>query len=238
MGGGLLGQDPVRAGLVTAKISRLDDLVNAYITTTMLRMPGARTARPATTVPYHHGDLRRALIDAAVATVAAEGTAAVSLRALAATVGVSHAAPVHHFGDKAGLFTAVATEGFDLLADELTSVWDREHDFLETGVHYVHFALAHRGYFEVMFRPDLFDTLNADLQRAEERAFATLRGPVAAGRRGRTAEGARLAALASWSTVHGLATLLLSGNLPDADLTDLAETDALAREVIAHLQVI
>ena len=72
-------------------------------------------------------------------------------------------------------------------------------------------------------------------QRAQGRAFATLRGPVEAGRRGRTAEGARLAALASWSTVHGLATLLLSGNLPESDLAD---PDALARQVIAHLSVI
>jgi AcrR family transcriptional regulator len=193
------------------------------------------TTTTTSTAPYHHGDLRRALLEAAVSTVAASGPAALSLRALAAQVGVSHAAPVHHFKDKAGLFTAVATEGFDLLHDEMTAVWEKTGQFLDVGVHYVHFALSHKGYFEVMFRPELLDQDDPDLQRAQEGAYAMLTGPVEAGRRGSDAQSVHLATLASWSTVHGLATLLLSGNLPDVDLED---PDALARHVLAHLRVV
>jgi AcrR family transcriptional regulator len=68
-------------------------------------------------------------------------------------VGVSHAAPVHHFGDRAGLLTALAAEGFDLLADDLAAV--RGRGIVELGVSYVRFAIEHRAHFEVMFRPDL-----------------------------------------------------------------------------------
>ena len=65
---------------------------------------------------YHHGDLRRGLLRAAAEAIAENGVAAVSMRDLARRAGVSHAAPTHHFGDKSGLLTAFAAEGFDLLA--------------------------------------------------------------------------------------------------------------------------
>jgi AcrR family transcriptional regulator len=77
------------------------------------------TAPHKTARPYHHGDLRRALIDAAVQAIAEVGPAAVSLRDLARRTGVSHAAPAHHFGDKAGLLSAVAADGFRCLAATL-----------------------------------------------------------------------------------------------------------------------
>lgn len=63
------------------------------------------------TSSYHHGDLRRAIIDAALDVIREFSPAAVSLRDLARRAGVSHAAPAHHFGDKAGLLTAVAVQG-------------------------------------------------------------------------------------------------------------------------------
>ncbi len=75
--------------------------------------------------PYHHGDLRQAVLDAAVAAITEAGPAAVSLRELARRAGVSHAAPAHHFGDKAGLLTALAAEGYDLLADALHTAQKR-----------------------------------------------------------------------------------------------------------------
>src|SRR6266536_5182875 len=68
---------------------------------------------------YHHGDLRRALLVAAVEVIEESGPAALSLRDLARRAGVSHAAPQHHFGDKAGLLTAVAAEGYRRLATAL-----------------------------------------------------------------------------------------------------------------------
>src|ERR671931_485088 len=73
--------------------------------------PASRDARP-----YHHGDLPRVLLDTATQAIAEAGPAAVSLRDLARRAGVSHAAPAHHFGDKAGLLSAVAADGFRRLA--------------------------------------------------------------------------------------------------------------------------
>jgi AcrR family transcriptional regulator len=191
----------------------------------------AASPTSTTAAKYHHGDLRRVLIDAAVSRVAAHGAATLSLRGLAAEAGVSHAAPVHHFGDKAGLFTAVAVEGFDELADELIAVWESSGDFLEVGVRYVHFALSHQGYFEVMFRPDLLNVAEPELVRAKQRAFSMLHDPLAAMDQGGNEESLQGATLASWSIVHGLATLALSGNLPELDQSD---PDPLARQIIAH----
>lgn len=125
---------------------------------------------------YHHGDLRRALLAAALEAVGEVGPAALSLRDLARRAGVSHAAPAHHFGDKAGLLTALAAQGFDLLAQTLTEADD---DLLEAGVAYVDFAVTHRAYFEVMFRPELYRADDAELIAARGRAGAALRSGVA-----------------------------------------------------------
>jgi AcrR family transcriptional regulator len=70
---------------------------------------------------YHHGDLRRAVLDRAVQVIASEGTDALSLRALAADLGVSHTAPRHHFASRQGLLTAVAVEG----SSRSTTAWPR-----------------------------------------------------------------------------------------------------------------
>ncbi|MEV6629611.1 TetR/AcrR family transcriptional regulator [Actinoplanes sp. NPDC051470] len=105
-----------------------------------------------TTKPYHHGDLRRALLTEAAVAIEESGVAKLSLRDLARRAGVSHAAPTHHFGDKAGLLTALAVEGYHRLAAELGAA----ESFLDGGVAYVRFAVTHRAHFEVMFRPDLY----------------------------------------------------------------------------------
>ena len=72
-------------------------------------------AKSAESRPYHHGDLRRALVDAARRLLEAEGPTALSLRAVAREAGVSPAAPYHHFKDKAELLDAVAHEGWEML---------------------------------------------------------------------------------------------------------------------------
>jgi AcrR family transcriptional regulator len=162
---------------------------------------------------YHHGDLRRALIDAAVEAVGEAGPSALSLRAVAKRAGVSHAAPAHHFGDKAGLLTAVAAEGFDRFADTLEAAWSDTGDFTAVGAAYVRFAIDRRPYFEVMFRPELVHADDSDLQRAAARSRAALhRG---SGEAGSDAE-FNAAALAAWSLAHGFAELLIAGNFPQA----------------------
>src|SRR5579875_2460713 len=96
------------------------------------------------TRPYHHGDLRPALLRAAVEVIGQSGPAAMSLREVARRAGVSHAAAAYHFGDKAGLLTAVAAQGYRMLTEELRSARDARRGFLEVGVAYVRFAVSHR----------------------------------------------------------------------------------------------
>jgi AcrR family transcriptional regulator len=176
--------------------------------------------------PYHHGDLRRALLAAATEAIAESGPAALSLRDLARRVGVSHAAPAHHFGDKTGLLTAVAVEGLELLAVELEAAGA---DILASGRAYVAFAASHRAHFEVMFQPSLLHvqdpTLVAARQRAGQALRAGLEDPRVAG--GAPAE----SGLAAWSIVHGFATLWLAGALPP----DLGEDAAAAATPVIRL---
>jgi AcrR family transcriptional regulator len=183
--------------------------------------------------PYHHGDLPRALLDAAIQAILEVGPAAVSLRDLARRAGVSHAAPAHHFGDKAGLLTAVAADGFRRLAATLREAHQATGSFLEVGVAYVGFAVTHRAHFEVMFRPELYHTDDPELVRARDAARALLYPPAAEAAtspNGRD-DGVR-AAVAAWSLVHGLATLWLNHNLPP-QLGD--DPQQITREVARHL---
>src|ERR671917_271025 len=94
-------------------------------------------------MPYPHGHLRRALLDTALEAIAEHGPAAVSLRDVARRAGVSHAAPTHHFRDKTALLTALAAEGWSLLADALGEATADGRDFAELGVAYVVFATSH-----------------------------------------------------------------------------------------------
>ena len=163
---------------------------------------------------YHHKNLPSTIIGAALEVIAESGPSALSLRDLARRAGVSHAAPAHHFGDKAGLLTAVAVQGFTLLAEALADAQRRTGDFLEVGVAYVDFAVGHPAHFAVMFQPELYRADDPKLTAAKERAGESLyqgAAPFAAPGPGPQP---REAALAAWSLVHGFATLWLSGNLP------------------------
>jgi AcrR family transcriptional regulator len=182
--------------------------------------------------PYHHGNLRQAVLTAAVEAITEVGPAGVSLRDLARRAGVSHAAPAHHFGDKAGLLTALAAEGYGLLADALADAQVRTQDFLEVGVAYVRFAVDHRAHFEVMFRPDLYHPDDPAVRAARERASNALSGGIGSLPSERAGPDARIAGVAAWSLVHGFATLWLNGALPP-ELGDDPET--LARAVAAIL---
>jgi AcrR family transcriptional regulator len=181
--------------------------------------------------PYHHGDLPRVLLDTAIQAIAEVGPAAVSLRDLARRAGVSHAAPAYHFGDKAGLLTAVAADGFERLAAALREAYQTTGSFLEVGVAYVRFAVTHRAHFEVMFRPELYRTDDPDLVRAREGARSLLYPPAAA--IANSPGGDEVwAAVAAWSLAHGLATLWLNRNLPP-QLGD--DPEQITREVARYL---
>ncbi|MFI1397387.1 TetR/AcrR family transcriptional regulator [Streptomyces sp. NPDC020681] len=153
---------------------------------------------------YHHGDLRRAVLTAALDVISAEGPSALSLRDLARRAGVSHAAPAHHFKDRAGLLTAIAVEGFDLLGTTLAEA----SDLRGMGLNYVRFAVGHPAHFQVMFRPELLRPDDPDLLAARDRTRSLLRTAVAS----KSAD-PDTAFLAAWSMAHGFATLLLTHSL-------------------------
>ncbi|MGF0171439.1 TetR/AcrR family transcriptional regulator [Streptomyces sp. Marseille-Q5077] len=159
--------------------------------------------------PYHHGDLRRAILTAALDAIAADGPSALSLRDLARRAGVSHAAPAHHFKDRTGLLTAIAAEGFGLLADTLNEAAELK----DAGVRYVRFAREHPAHFQVMFTPELLRADDLELTTARTLAGDALRGAVSAVRPESLGIDARLAGVAAWSLAHGFATLLLGHNL-------------------------
>ncbi|WP_031481415.1 TetR/AcrR family transcriptional regulator [Streptomyces bicolor] len=165
--------------------------------------------KPSTRRPYHHGDLRRAILTAALDVIAADGPSALSLRDLARRAGVSHAAPAHHFKDRTGLLTAIAAEGFGLLAGTLNEAGDLK----DAGVRYVRFAREHPAHFQVMFTPELLRADDLELTTARTLAGEALRGAVSAVRPESLGIDTRLAGVAAWSLAHGFATLLLSHNL-------------------------
>lgn len=167
------------------------------------------------------------MIEAALAEIEAGGTSRLSMREIARRADVSHAAPAHHFGDKAGIFTAIATEGFHILADELGRLSER--GLLETAVGYVRFALQHKAHFEVMFRPELYRSDDADLVAARDANFEVLESAVREGLEPGQDEEVLPTSVAAWSAVHGFATLWLYGNL-EPKLGEIDPFDAFLAE--------
>ena len=156
---------------------------------------------------YHHGDLKATILAQAAALVAERGADGLSLRELARAAGVSHAAPAHHFTDRRGLFTALAAEGFGMLAQALTAA---RPDFLDAALAYVRFAIDHPGHYEVMFDKSLYDAADPDLVAAETAAGAELAAGVGTLDDPRAKNDPHAAELAAWSLVHGFSLLWLN----------------------------
>lgn len=169
---------------------------------------------------YHHGDLKSVILAQAAALVAERGADGISLRELARAAGVSHAAPAHHFTDRRGLFTALATEGFTLLAAALS---DAKPEFADAARSYVQFALDRPGYYAVMFDKMLYDATDSALCAAEAEAAAELARGVATLSDPNAQHDPDGAALAAWSLVHGFALLTLNGAVTDDDPVATAE---------------
>lgn len=169
---------------------------------------------------YHHGDLRAELLRRAAEVIDRDGAADLTLRGLAREAGVSHAAPRHHFPTRTDLLTALATEGYRLLAQRLRAA-RAGGDFVEVGVAYVQFATDLPAHFDVMFHPDLLDADDPDLLAAQQEAFAVLCEGVDATSAEGALQDAAAAVVAGWSLAHGLATLAATGALDGAHLRDL-----------------
>jgi AcrR family transcriptional regulator len=172
---------------------------------------------------YHHGDLRRALLEASLALIEAHGIGALSLREVARKAGVSHNAPYHHFKDRGSLLAALAEEGFGDLAREMADARAAAPDpraRLEAcGQAYVRFALRSPARFQVMFRPELAaPSEGGAVARASTPALDTLTGAIVEAQAAGLAPAGdpRPLVLTCWSAVHGLASLWLDGPLARA----------------------
>ena len=185
--------------------------------------------------PYHHGDLRAALLDAALSEISAGNFESLSLRGLARAVGVSPAAPYHHFEDKNAVLSAVATEGFTGMAQEMDDELERlpknatpRERLRALGRAYIRFAVDHPAHFGVMFGAHDREEIDQPLEDATYDCFDRLTdavtdvcGPDA------PAEDRMRLTLACWSAVHGAATLLINGPLAqkigDMDVDTLSD---------------
>jgi AcrR family transcriptional regulator len=171
---------------------------------------------------YHHGNLRRALIDGALEAIAEHGANGMSLRDVARRAGVSHAAPAHHFGDKRGLLTAIAIEGHEGLTEATRAA---AGDHVAGGLAWIRWALDHPAHYEVMFSPRLLRLEDPDLVRARQRGSEVLFASV----RSRDVEEADVVpgVIASWSWAHGFIGLWRAGNLEGlGDPIELARRSA------------
>jgi len=191
---------------------------------------------------YHHGDLRNSLIRAALTLVAERGVDGFSLRGAARTVGVSPSACYRHFADREALLAAVAHEGLDTLAEAMRvaaapygepTAAQVVRRFWAYSSAYLHFALEHPAHFRVM---------HALPKSEQSRGMMLPRTPAVLAQAGMDAlveagviapEVAGRALLACWTSVHGLASLAVSGQVPISDGTALAVSlDAVLRTAL------
>lgn len=183
--------------------------------------------------PYHHGNLRETLLNAALRLISEVGPTAFTLREVARRAGVSHNAPYRHFRDRDELMAAVSTEGYGELSRAMLAAGEEESGALErlkqAGLAYVRFALRRPEHFTVMFdapaskpsekvcfNPSTMKTKYPQAAEAAEQSFRTLVGFVKACQQ----EGAlpagdtRELTLLAWSMVHGIAKLAITGRYP------------------------
>jgi AcrR family transcriptional regulator len=193
----------------------------------------------STRTAYHHGRLAEALLDAAAEVVSERGVAGMSLREVARRAGVSHAAPAHHFGDKAGLLTGVAREGFRRFVDALEAADEQGASLppvdrlVEIGVAYVRFAAENPSYFAVMWRRDVQAVHDPSVLEFAAPAYDVLvRNVEAVASTGAwDGEDLSLVTLNCWSLVHGLSLLWLDGMLgPQVEIE--SDLEMLARRAL------
>jgi AcrR family transcriptional regulator len=169
---------------------------------------------------YHHGNLREALVDAALDLIAEKGPAGFTFAEAARQAGVSPAAPYRHFRDRDALMADVAKRGFERFEKQLATAWDEgrpdlRQAFERVGKAYLAFARDEPAYFSAMFESGLSVSEHRELQDAGDRAFAVLRGACEALVAAMPAAGrppAMMMALHVWSLSHGIASLFARGD--------------------------
>jgi AcrR family transcriptional regulator len=189
--------------------------------------------------PYHHGDLKRALLDAALAIVRSTGSEKFTLREVARRAGVSHNAPYRHFKDKAELLAAVATEGYNHVIEAMAKAMRSEktayEKFAKTGEGFLRFALRYPDHFKLIFdAPRRYEY--TETNAAGERAFGTLTSAIEQCQ----AEGilqqgnSRMLALMFLSFVCGNAKLAITNRLPFSEADQVVAFNRFALDALAR----
>lgn len=184
--------------------------------------------------PYHHGNLRPALLEQAERTVRERGVQELSLRELARDVGVSHGAPRRHFPDRQALLDALAIAGFERLGAELREAMDGAgEDFRArvqaTATAYVRFATRDAALLELMFAGK-HQQPSGELQMAAESAFAVMLELIEQGQRERALDSGERerVGLVLFATIQGIAALVTGG------MVAAEQVDELVADAIAH----
>ena len=193
---------------------------------------------------YHHGNLKEALIRAALELIAQKGPAGFTFAEAARWAGVSPAAPYRHFRDRDELLSSIAQRGFEQFEAVLTAAWDDGRPdtvtaFERVGKAYLAFARAEPAFYSAMFESGLPVDLNPTLLAASERAFGIIRAAAerlaALSPPGTPRPPAMMMALHIWSMAHGVASLFARGDAARRKLPMSAE-DLLEAEVLIYLR--
>jgi AcrR family transcriptional regulator len=193
---------------------------------------------------YHHGNLKEALLQAALGLIAEKGAAGFTFADAARMAGVSPAAPYRHFRDRDELLSNIAQRGFEQFETALSEAWDDGRPdtvtaFERVGKAYLAFAREKPAFYSAMFESGLAPDVSASLQAAAERAFAVIRAAAerlaALAPQGSPRPPALMMALHIWSMSHGVASLFARGDAARRKLPMTAE-ELLEAEVLIYLR--
>ena len=192
---------------------------------------------------YHHGNLREALMDAALDLIAEKGPAGFTFAEAARQAGVSAAAPYRHFRDRDALMADVARRGFERFEQQLSAAWDEGRPSLREAFHrlgqaYLAFARNEAAYFSAMFELGLSMAEHRELSEAGDRAFAVLRGAceaLVATTPAAKRPPAMMVALHIWSISHGIASLFARGDAARRSLP-MAPEELLEAATLIYLE--
>jgi AcrR family transcriptional regulator len=192
---------------------------------------------------YHHGNLKEALVRAALELIAQKGPAGFTFAEAARWAGVSPAAPYRHFRDRDELLASVALRGFNQFEAALARAWDDGRPDVFTaldrlGKAYLEFARAEPAYYSAMFEAGIPPAISPELREASDRAFAVLRSAaekLCAATPAQTRPPALMVALHIWAMSHGIASLFGRGDAARRTLP-MSPEELLEAEVLVYLR--